>query len=270
MRPYLMYLALALAAFASALSAEAQPMRVFVSRVEAPAPPQPTEADRQVASAAYDVADKARKALEKTLKEQHGNKRDKWPADAQERLADAEEARDRANADWQYRRDGEWLCKIWATDLDGALTQTGLTGRKKHITSVASANEAQLIVTLTGVRKPVAVPSTAYNRCFTASGEVATKSRNISAFDPAVERCLTFQVTRGPKLSAEQFGLMPHAYRPRRLQAKRLEGPSQNSPVWRFEGCAVPQYFSELEAIANIVDDFAGTHLKFLTASPGQ
>ena len=270
MSSHLTYFALALAALASAVSAEAQPMRVFVARVEAPAPPQPTEADRQVASAAYDVADKARKALEKTLKEQHGNKRDKWPADAQERLADAEEARDRANADWQYRRAGEWLCKSWAADIDGALTQSGLTGRKEHITSVASANEAQLIVTVTGVRKPGGVPTTAYNRCFTASGEVATKSRNISAFDAAVERCLTFQLTPGPRLSAEQFALVPRAYRPRRFQAKRLEGPSQGSPVWRFEGCGVPQNFSELEAIANIVNDFAGTHLKLLTGAPGQ
>lgn len=269
MRPHLTYLAVALA-FASTVSAEAQPIRVFVARVEAPAPPKPTEADRVVASAAYDVADKARKALEKTLKEQHGNKRDKWPADAQERLADAEEARDRANADFGYRRQGEWLCKLWATELDGALTQPGMTGRKEHITSVASANEAQLILTLTGVRKPGGLPSTAYNRCYTASGEVAAKARNISPSDPAVERCLTFQLAPGPKLSAKQFALVPRAYRPRRMDAKRLEGPSQDSPVWKFEGCGVPPYFTELEAIANIVNDFAGAHVTVLTGSAGQ
>jgi hypothetical protein len=266
-----MYVALALAALTSTVRAEAQPIRVFVTRgVEAPAPPKPTEADAQVASDAYGVADKARKALEKTLKEQHGNKRDKWPADAQERFADAEEARDRVNADWEYRLKGEWLCKLWAIEIDRALTQSGLTGRKEHITSVASADEAQLIVTLTRVRKPGGVPPAAYSRCFTANGDIAIKSRDISPSNAAVERCLTFQLARGPKLSAEQFALVPRAYRPRRFQAKRLEGPSENSPIWRFEGCGVPQYFSELEAIANIVNDFAGTHLKVLTGSAGR
>ena len=226
--------------------AEAQPIRVFVTRVEAPAPPKPTEADRQAASAAYDVADKARNALEKTLKAQYGNKRDKWPADAQERLADAEEARDRANADWQYRAQAEVLDKSWASDIDRALTQSGLTGPKEHIKSAASANEAQLVVTVTGVRNPMAV------------------------INAAADRCLTFLLARGPKLSVEQSARLPRAYRPRRAQAKRLEGPSESSPVWRFEGCGLHPYFREPEAIANIVDDFAGAHVAVLTDSAGQ
>jgi hypothetical protein len=241
-----MYPALVLAALTSAAKADAQPIRVFVARVEAAAPPKPTEADRQAASAAYDAADKARKALEKTLKTQHGNKRDRWPAEAQESLADAEEARDRANADWQYRALAEPLDKFWATDIDRALTESGRTGRKEHISSVASANDAQLIVTLTGVRNPMA------------------------ATNAADDRCLSFLVARGPKLSAEQFAQLPRAYRPKRAQAKRLDGPSESSPVWRFEGCGLHPYFSEPEAIANIVNDFAGAHLAVLTGAAGQ
>ena len=246
MRAHLMYPALALAALLSTGLAHAQPIRVFVARVEAPAPPKPSEADRQAASAAYDAADKARQALEKTLKEQYGNKRDKWPADAQERLADAEEVRDRANADWQYRSDAEPLDKFWANDIDRALTQSGLTGRKEHITRAASESDAQLIVTVTGVRNPMAV------------------------INAAADRCLTFLLARGPKVSAEQFALVPRAYRPRRAQAKRLEGPSESSPVWRFEGCGLHPYFREEEAIANIVNDFAGAHKAVLTGSAGQ
>jgi hypothetical protein len=246
MRPHLMYPVLALAALASTVRADAQPVRVFVARVEAPAPPKPTEADRLAASAAYDVADKARKALEKTLKAQHGNKRDKWPAAAQESLADAEEARDRANADYQYRSQAEPLDKFWAGEIARALTSSGLTGRKEHITSVASENEAQLIVTLIGVRNPMAV----------------TKA--------AADRCLTFLLTRGPKVSAEQFARLPRAYRPTRFHAKRLEGPSESALSWRFEGCAQDPYFREPEAIANIVDDFAGAHLALLTGSGGE
>jgi hypothetical protein len=246
MRSRLMYPALVLAALTSTVTAGAQPIRVFVTRVEAPAPPRPTEADRQVASAAYDAADKARKTLEQTLKGQYGNKRDKWPADAQERLADAEEVRDRANAEWMYRVQAERLDKSWAPDIDRALTESGLTGRKEHITSVGSAEEAQLVVTVTGVRNPMA------------------------ATNAAADRCLTFVLARGAKLSSEQFARLPRAYRPRRAQAKRLDGPSDTSPFWRFEACGVHPYFREPEAVANIVNDFAGANVALLRDSAGR
>lgn len=247
MRPYPIGPALVLAALASStVSAQAQPIRVFVARVEASAPPKPTEADRQAASAAYGVADKARKELEKTLKAQHGNKRDKWPADAQESLLAADEAKDRANADWQYRSQAEPLDKFWAPDVGEALTKAGLTGRKEHITSVASESEAQLIVTLTGVRNPMA------------------------ATNAAADRCLTFQLARGPKVSADQFGKVPRTYRPKRAQAKRLDGPNDSAPFFRFEGCGLHPYFQEPESIANIVNDFAGAHLALLTGPASQ
>ena len=246
MRTELLYPALALAALAATGTADAQPIKVFVTRVEAPAPSKPTEVDRQAASAAYDVADKARKALEKELKTQYGGKRDKWPADAQVRLADAEEARDRANASWEYRADAEPLGKFWANDVDLALTRSGKTGRKEHITSVASKDDAQLVVTLTGVRNPSAV---------------------INAAD---DRCLMFVLARGPKLSPEQFARVAPTYRPTRAKAKRLEGPADTSPFWRFEGCGLHPYFDEPEAVANIVNDFAGAQIAALAGSAGQ
>jgi hypothetical protein len=238
--------AAALAVLASTITAEAQPTRVFVTHVEAPAPARPTEADRQAASTAYGVADQARKALEKALKAQHGNKRDRWPADAQERLADAEEARDRANVDWLYRSQAEPLDKSWAADVARALTQSGRTGRKEHVTSVASETEAQLIVTLTGLRNPMA------------------------ATNAAADRCLAFRVAPGPKVSLEHFARVPRSYRPRRAKAKRLDGPTGASPAWRFEGCGLAPYFGEPEAVANIVNDFAGTLLAAPADPAGQ
>jgi len=246
MRRHLLYSALALASLASTSTAAAQPVRVFVTPVEAPKPAKPTEADRQAASAAYDVADTARKTLEKSLKAQYGGKRDKWPVEAQQRLADAEEARDRANADWLYRVDAEPLGRFWAHDVAEALTKSGMTGRKEHITSVPSAEQAQLIVTLTAVRNPSAV---------------------INAAD---DRCLSFRLTNGPKVSAEQFARVPRTYRPARAQAKRLAAPADGSPVWQFEGCGLYPYFKEDEAIANIVNDFAGANLAVLVGSAGQ
>jgi hypothetical protein len=239
--------ALALTLLAAAAKADAQPVQVFVTSPKSPKPAAPTEADRKQASAAYDAADAARKALEKTLKAQHGNKRDKWPAEAQERLADAEENRNRLNAEWQYWRDAEPVDDFWGPDIAKAMTQSGKTGRKEHVTPVTSAAGAHLIVTVTAVRNPSA------------------------AINAADDRCLAIRVERGPKVSAAQFSSIPRTYRPGRAKALRLAGPNDDSPFWRFEGCGLYPYFLEDEAIANIVDDFAGAHLAVLTgAAAGQ
>ena len=66
-------------------------MTVFVTASEPARRDKPTEADRQQASAAITAAQTIRKDLDRDLKAQFGNKRDKWPADARERYADAEE-----------------------------------------------------------------------------------------------------------------------------------------------------------------------------------
>lgn len=228
---------------ASISAATAQPIKVFVAAEASRRAGTLTEADRIEASAAYKAADTARKDLEKALKTQYGNKRDKWPADAQERLLTAEETRYRVNADWQYRRDAEPVTKDWQTGIAKALTQSGLTGRKKHITSVASADRADLIVTLTDVRNPGA------------------------ANNSAADRCAIVRLSRGPGLAVERFAGIPRTYRPRRAKAARLAGPDDTTPFWQFEGCGLHPYFDTEEAIANVVDDFAGAHLVSSTAA---
>src|SRR5688500_3467479 len=64
---------------------------------------------RKIQSSKDEAANKAHKDLEKTLKAQHGGKRGKWPKEAQEAYAEAEEAVAEANADWIYRRHQEKL-----------------------------------------------------------------------------------------------------------------------------------------------------------------
>jgi hypothetical protein len=230
---------------AVAVEADAQPLRVFVTTAESPATAKPSEADRQQASAAYDAADSARKALEKTLKAQYGSKRDQWPVAEQERLADAEEARDRVNAEWMYRRDAEPVDEDWRVAIARALTQSGRTGRKEHITSVATAAEAQLIVTITGLRNPGA------------------------ATNAARDRCAAISLSNGPQISDALFASVPTTYRPRRAKVLRLSAPGDGSPFFRFEGCGLHPYFSTEESIANIVNDFAGANRAALMASPG-
>ena len=246
MKPLLPWLAFAMLSMASPSDAGAQPLAVFVTAVKSPLPAEPTEANRQQAWAAYKAADTARKDLEKALKTQYGKKRDKWPAEADERLAAAEEERFRVNADWQYRTQWEPVTEDWRQAIALALTRPGLTGRKEHITSVSSANRAQLILTLFAIRNPSA------------------------ARNAADDRCAAVRLSRGPLMSPEKFASVPRHYRPRRAKAGRLAGPDEGSPVWQFEGCGLHPYFSTEEAIANIVDDFVGANREVLTAPARQ
>jgi hypothetical protein len=229
---------------ASTSDAGAQPLGVFVTFDNAPGGGTPSEADRLAASAAYDAANTARKDLEKTLKAQFGNKRDKWPVEAQERLLDAEDAVAQANADWLYRRDAEPVNDEWREYIAKALTQSGRTGKKEHVTSVSAAKSAYLILTITGVRNPLA------------------------AINGAADRCVAVRLERGIWTSAAQFSRVPRTYRPRRSKALRLATPNHDSAAWRFEACGSDPYFDAEEAVANVVNDFAGAHRAVLTAQP--
>lgn len=260
----LLFPTLALVALVSASEAVAQPLRVFVAAADGPAPVSPTEADRVEASAAYTAADTARKALEKTLKAQYGNKRDKWPAESQEQMIDAEQARDRLNSEWLYRRDGRTVIPGWAGLIRRALTSSGRTGRKEHVTPVATADDAHLIVTVTGLRHPT--PPLRDPQRPTRGPEDALQPFRLGLS----EGCLMIRLASGPGVSAASIAAVPRTYRPGRFQSLRLAVPDDRSPYWRFEGCAVPPYYLVNEAIANIVNDFAGAHRSLLTGSATQ
>jgi hypothetical protein len=213
------------------------------------------------ASAAYTAADTARKALEKTLKAQYGNKRDKWPAEAQEQMIDAEQARDRLNSEWLYRRDGRTVIPGWAGLITKALTSSGRTGRKEHVRPVATADDAHLIVTVTGLRHPTPPPRDRQRQ--TPGTEDVLRPFRLGLS----EGCLIIRLASGPGVSAARFAAVPRTYRPGRAQSLRLAVPDDRLPFWRFEGCALPPYYLVDEAIANIVNDFAGAHRSLLTGS---
>jgi len=87
MRVTLVALSLALIATSAAAGQTAdRAMTVFVTASEPTRQAKPTEAVRQQASAAIDAAQTVRKDLDRDLKAQFGNRRDKWPAEARERV----------------------------------------------------------------------------------------------------------------------------------------------------------------------------------------
>ena len=97
-------------------------------------------------------AETKRKDLEKSLKAQHGKKRDAWPQDAQDAMFDADEAVALAQADYAYRKVKSEGLADSAEDIRKAILGEGLSGEKNQIRVVSSADEAQLIVEVNGRR----------------------------------------------------------------------------------------------------------------------
>ena len=162
-------------------------MTVFVTASE-PAPRgKPTEAERQQASAAIKAAQTTRSDLDKSLKAQFGNKRDKWPADARDSLR----RRRGSGGPLEHGLAGP-VGRIDplprnVSDLKDALQGVGLAGKKENVVVVAAPEEAQLIVEVNAVRTAGTTDSDTLNDQF----------------------WVNVLIKRGPRLSAEQFATVP-------------------------------------------------------------
>jgi hypothetical protein len=218
-------------------------MTVFVTASEAAPQGKPTEADRQQALAAQKAAQTTRKDLDKSLKAQFGNKRDKWPADARERYADAEEAEVRSNTDWLYRSGGSAPLPRNVPDLKDALQGVGLAGKKENVVVVATREEAQLIVEVNGVRTAGTADADTLNDQF----------------------WITVLVKQGPRLSAEQFATVPRTYR--YPEVTRLAAPSDDAPWWRFEATGTFLWSAPAKSLSRLIEDFIAKNHDTLTVA---
>jgi hypothetical protein len=192
------------------------------------------EEARKIASAKTQAAIQARKDLEKTLKAKYGDKRGKWPKEAEDAYTEAEEAVAAANADWIYRTKQEKLGDSVA-DINRAVAGEGV-GRKENVLVVPSRNDAQLVVEVTGRR----------------SGKSALAGLKDDEF------WIIFNVKAGPKLSADRFAAVPRDYRLQRLRysVSRLAAARPESPQWRFEAYNVQQWFHAGNAVSILIEDF--------------
>jgi hypothetical protein len=216
-------------------------MTVFVTASESAPQGKPTEADRQQASAAIKAAQTARKDLDNSLKGQFGNKRDKWPADARERYAEAEEAVVRLNTDWLYRSGGSEPLPRNVPDLKDALQGKGLAGKKENVVVVATREEAQLVVEVNAAR--------------TAGGA-----------DPLNDQFwVSVLIKPGPRLSAAQFATVPGTYR--FPEVTRLATPSDAAPWWRFEATGTFLWSAPAKPLSRLVEDFIAKNRDTLTAA---
>ena len=216
-------------------------MTVFVTASEKAPRAKPTEADRQQASAAIKAAQTARKDLDKSLKAQFGNKRDKWPADARERYAEAEEAEVRLNTDWLYRSGGSEPLPRNVPDLKDALQGIGLAGKKENVVIVATREEAQLVVEVNAVRTAGTADDDTLNDQFWVS----------------------VLIKQGPRLSAAQFATVPRTYRFR--EVTRLAVPTDEAPWWQFEATGTFLWSAPPKLLSRLVEDFIAKNYDTVT-----
>ena len=187
-------------------------------------------------------AETKRKDLEKSLKAQHGKKRDAWPQDAQDAMFDADETVALAQADYAYRKVKSEGLADSAEDIRKAILGEGLSGEKNQIRVVSSADEAQLIVEVNGRR---------------SSSSGATGGLMALRDD---QFYISFLLKAGPKLQAERFANVPRTYRLRGFGATvyRLGVPKPDALWWRFEAYGTMKWGSAANGASKLVEDFIG------------
>jgi hypothetical protein len=231
----------------SALAQPARPVSVFVTVAEVADQGKVTEADRERHSAAISAAQTARKDLDKALKAQFGNKRDKWPADAQQQYLEAEDAVLRANAEWMYRSGRSERLGDSAEDIKNSIQGKGTAGRKENLTVVPTLDQAELVVEVNGRR--------------------SDKTSDPDEFDN--EYWVSVLLKAGPKMTAEQFAGVPRSYRLMRAgyPVTRLATPTDATPFWRFEGYGLMRWSAAANAISVLIEDFVNKNHATLTAA---
>lgn len=182
-------------------------------------------------------ATKARKDLEKQLKDQYGKKEEAWPKDKQDAFFDAQEAEALAVADYEYRRIDPEALSDTAQDLRNSLTGKGtFQTRKDNVFLVESPADAELVV------------------------EVV--ARRASKSDPTIFRndqyYISFLLKPGGKMPAERFGKVSRDYRFRKFgyQAWRLQAPKPDAPVWRFDAFGSQRWSNAAATAALMINDF--------------
>jgi hypothetical protein len=192
-------------------------LNVYVTSAQVEERKQVDDATRNQLKAKRDAAREARKALEKSLKDQHGKKRESWPPEKDDELYRAEEAEALANVDYEYRKIDLKGLKDSLKDVVESIEGKGLAGRKEGITLVNSASEAHLVVEIAGRRSEKTLPT---------------------QFKP--DRCyVLFNVGAGGKVDAARFAKVPAEYRPKRgfpwPLVWKVQNPKPERPLFSFE-----------------------------------
>lgn len=179
------------------------PVPVFVTHLETPSlPPLRPEAHEAAISQTRDEMFKVAEQLRK----QHGDKTKTWPREVWREFYVAEDANTLAVArrDYQPPETRLGLADSVEDFLRGA-------GENKGMTMVTTADEASLVVQITG-RRRISAPGPTDNRYF-----------------------IRFRVTPGAKMSSERFHELTYGYKWNNLWAKLIAHPKDPSPYVDLE-----------------------------------
>lgn len=186
--------------------------------------------------AAANEAQKALDALERSLKQQHGKKRDAWPADAQEQLLAAAEATGLARVARYYGVASPSIGDS-ADDVRRGLGGAGIAVRQKHVRQVASAGEAQLVVEILD------------RRSADGGGFGLGKMLNTAYF-------VLFSIKAGPQGTPEQVAQAAQLFK-----GPWVARPRDGAPEWLFEAYANGSWKSAGVVASSIIDAFAKAQL---------
>ena len=238
-----------LAAFiatAALLDAQSHQRALTVFVTAAPAAKPDNESQKQYEAAFAEAVNK-QKELEKTLKAQHGNKRESWPADVQELYRNVEEAAALAKVRSLYANASPEHLTDSVEDLRRGLTGAGLRSRKENVILVETPDEAQLIVELRARR------------------DRRSAGRGLIDGLAGGDYFVLFVIKPGPKLGAEQFAAIPRTYRHQAL----LTRPQPGAPEWMFEAVGKGSWKVAGSVASSIVEHFIEKNYDALTKASG-
>jgi hypothetical protein len=227
-------------------------LSVFIAASKAEPRKEVDDATKNALKQKRDDARKARKALEKELKDKLG-KREMWPADKEEELYRLEEAEALANADVEYAKIDPKAISDAVVDLSRACEGKGLQAAKKdHIEIAASAAEADIVVEVIARRSQKELGAVAPSHCW-----------------------VLFTLGPGGKTNPASFAKIPATYHPKnsilKAPAYRLAGPTPQKPVFTFEGyngggTPVGCHGAAANSASRAIDKFIEDNLASLTA----
>jgi hypothetical protein len=197
-------------------AAETPAMSVFITAARIEPRKEVDDATKNALKKKRDEANKARKTLEKQIKEQFGKKRESWPPEKDEELYRLEEAEAMAAADYEYRKIDPKAIGDAVEDLTRAAEGKGMqAGKKDRIRLAASAADADLLVEVLARRSQKQLGAVVPSDCW-----------------------VLFSIGPGGKTDPTQFAKIPASYRARKfmLMAWKIAGPTAERPVFTFEG----------------------------------
>lgn len=214
---------------APARAQEAFPAPVFVTHLETQPLPPLKLAEHE---AAISRTHAEMFAVAKQLLKQHGDKTSAWPPEARDVSYDAQDAHTLAVARRDYQPPETRL--DLADSVEDFLRDAG---RNKGMTMVTSADEASLVVQITG-RRRISAPGPTDNRYF-----------------------VRFRLVPGAKMTVERFLELTRDYQWDTLWAKRIAHPKDASRHVDLEAGSMASYKNCAAMVRGIVDGFIRTRM---------